>query len=270
MALPEVQMKGMVEVYLGTRKPNNAENAMGPQDNEGFRKMLDASNALPYRFAASHKCLPTPDDRSLSLENAMIALYVRGVSLYSRVRTRIHYGTFMELKYKLGTHGIPNDTFPVDTDGKIRQDIMNAWFYEHQQGTTAAAVPCESYLGRKEDAKSSEAGLTFSERAKTRVGSVITPTENDVLSGRGRYFQDYPGNVRFRNFMEEHSDEYDKLDRHDRMILTIRLMHELNCNNVRFLKQTDKGDWVTLDVGEVRKKVSQQFRSLRKKHRNIY
>ena len=101
-----------------------------------------------------------------------------------------------------------------------------------------------------------------------KTASIVSyPSENDVLVGRGRSYQDYPGNVAFRKLIEANCEEYDTIGRHDRMILTRRLIHQLAADKVRFLKQLDDGYWLALDVSEVQNKVSQQFRSIRKKKR---
>ena len=136
--------------------------------------------------------------------------------------------------------------------------FKNIWFYEHKAEQDTKGSDGDG--GEKLRAKIPEA------RCEETGESVTTPENRDVLAGRGRIFQEHPGNVRFRQFVEKKSDEYDALDRHDKLIFTIRLTQILRADNVRFLKKAaGGGTWVVLDSSEVRMKISQQFRTVRKK-----
>lgn len=269
VSLPEVQMKGLVEMFLDTPRPQ--EEKLIPISDPSFRKSLDASFSIPFRTSAYH-FFQQATNSSQMIENSILAVAISCHSLYTRVRTRIHRGTVMELQYKLQSHGIPSDTFPVDMNGQMRKDSLNAWFYEHlaKEGMMKT-LPLGPLVEKEEDRfpEYSSSGATLAEgpyqAPYSNVGLVTSPSGNDILSGRGPFFQKLPANVRFRKFLEDRIDEYNKLGRHERMVYTIKLTHLLHANNVRFLKQTTNGDWVTLDASEVRTKVSQQFRTIRKK-----
>lgn len=267
----EVQSKGIVLMYLDTPRPE--EEDLYPESDTSVHKLLDATLSLPLRSSACHYLLKQADNASQMFENSLLSFTVGGLSLYSRVRTRIHHGTIMELKYKLRGHGVPLDSFPVDMNGNMREDIINAWYYEHlvKEGMISV-VPSEGLERNEKDAypelhpSAVELPQAQSQAQRTKASSVISPSDSDVLSGRGRFLQNHPGNQRFRKFVEDHFHEYDALARYDRMAFTTNLTNILLEDKIRFLEQTIRGDWVTLNLQEVRKKVSQQFRTLRKKH----
>ena len=45
---------------------------------------------------------------------------------------------------------------------------------------------------------------TFIERSKQEMAITIRPNDNDVLSGRGAWFNQHPGNEQFRRMLDEH------------------------------------------------------------------
>mmetsp|Transcript_35772 Transcript_35772/g.86535 ORF Transcript_35772/g.86535 Transcript_35772/m.86535 type:complete len:489 (+) Transcript_35772:75-1541(+) len=272
LSLPDVQTKGTVEVYFDNSDPG--KNLPLPK-RDTLTNLMDATTSIPYRNSATHFCILKAANRSLVMHNFLLAMSVSFLPSYFRARTRVHYGTNMELQYQLRSYGIPIDTFPLDMDGNIRGSIINLWFFNHQEQLRTGVSPWQSHVpgvGENEANRSSPissvAPPTTVEVPREKfctTTAFITPSDGDVLSGRGRFFQNHPGNVRFREFVEQHSNEYDKLERHQRMIFTTKLTHILHARNVRFVKQTTRADWVVMDFSEVRSKVSQQFRSIRKR-----
>ena len=95
-----------------------------------------------------------------------------------------------------------------------------------------------------------------------------TPSEKDILLGRGKFAQSWSGNVQFREFVEKQFDDYNKLPTNQRNKRTIELTQELLDKGIRFFEQKKSGEWVEADCTEARQKVSQMFRSLRKKKSN--
>jgi hypothetical protein len=101
--------------------------------------------------------------------------------------------------------------------------------------------------------------------------SIIQPTVADVLLGRGRCFQEFPGNVQFRNYLECGAFKYDNADRVGKMEITNFLVASLQASGTRFLRLTPSvnGDdaWEEVSSKEVYKKVSQFYRTVRKKEK---
>jgi hypothetical protein len=97
------------------------------------------------------------------------------------------------------------------------------------------------------------------------MAQYVTPARYDVLFGRGRPIQCHPGNIRFRQLLEVHADEYERVSKFEKTLLAARLVQTVKATGSRFLKQVDGDRWV--QVGEVmsHKKVSQSFRTRRGK-----
>jgi len=306
--IPEVQMKGLVGVYYDIAKPG--EKIAMP----GFNFMLtilDFTISLPMRYTAMHFGLK-PEKGNHALNSAVLGIAMNILPQYARVRSRLHYGSDLELHYQFQSHGLPIDTCPVDNNGNIRKDIMNAWFYKHkaQSGTnskwfynrgpsplmhtsagevstcTVETEELDSFFvdqcmpGFAETEKISPAVIPMDiedelmsveqqQRQHEEVAHPVTangiiPSRNDVLLGRGRGIQSHPGNVKFRKFLEDYSNEYDQARRGKRRKIAAELSQVFGVKGVRFLEQKNNR-WVESDHADAEKKIAQLFRTLRKK-----
>ena len=92
----------------------------------------------------------------------------------------------------------------------------------------------------------------------------VTPTQKDVLLGRGKRNQDHPGNIAFRELVERCFDEYDMACRTKKRQLASELATSFRVSGGRFLKLSDQGRWIESDSAEEAKTVMQLFRSIRK------
>jgi hypothetical protein len=122
-------MKGLVGIYYDVAKPG--EKFAMP----GFNFMLTIMGftaSLPMRYSGAHACLKTGKG-NLALNNAILGIAMNGFPKYARVRMRLHYGSDVELQYELQGHGLPMRTCPADSNGNIRQDILNAWYFKQQE-----------------------------------------------------------------------------------------------------------------------------------------
>lgn len=89
------------------------------------------------------------------------------------------------------------------------------------------------------------------------------PTHTDVLCGRGRKCYFHPGNVRFRDIVQDHLVKYSAASSKMEKGHIISLVYEEICEQSDmggFIKKDENGRWY--DVGEflAREKVSQAFR----------
>jgi len=203
--------------------------------------------------------------------------------------------------------------------GNFREDILNAWFYEHRdtensgmkRGVVAVFEDTPvSYLMENSESPTCSVQSTDSEGMdQERVdqgkmygqewdlgvfdnyresnGHIIVnamaidkrdsssssssqnnlggPKDQDVVLGRGKRVQNHPGNMNFRSFLENYSDEYNKAARNQRRQFCTDLIQILRSEGVRFLKQSSEpGVWMECDSAQVEKKVGQFFRELRK------
>jgi hypothetical protein len=262
------------------------------------------TSALPIRYSSMHFCLKT-GSRNLALNNAVLGKVMNAFPQYSRVRTRLHYGSDMELQYQLQGHGVPLNFFPVGTRGDLRKDMMNIWYEQHlanmdqSRGQEAAApgVNGHAIKSQRELAPTvtadleSDVGFTYEKPLHTghampgsnSVNNVIwtishgtnnipgtrltplAPNPNDILLGRGILLQKHPGNIRFREWLEGYRDVYNRTPRNEKRRLATAIMRELIASDARFLRQNEYKQWVAADPLEAEEKICQLFRSIRKK-----
>lgn len=262
-------------------------------------------NSLPLRISATHCCVRQEEaSRNLVSYDTLLHSVLAAVSRYARVRFRSHFGTSQEIQYQLRDYGIPTDTFPVDMDGNVREDILNIWFQNHvieANNQTADAFqrtevdqlwledpdqePFPSYWNWN-DASSeilAEPSVQLPVQLPNQLPNqmridlqphgdregAITPTDMDVLFGKGYRLQVHPGNIRFREFLKPYVGEYDDSPRQRKAELRIRLAQTLRNDGVRFLHKAASGEWVESNLVEAEKKIGQMFREFRKKQQNV-
>lgn len=93
--------------------------------------------------------------------------------------------------------------------------------------------------------------------------SIYHPTENDVLSGRGKFTLRWKGNIYFRTLVDHYKAEYLKGDNFKKKIIAqtiIDTIHALNPPG-RFLKcDTDKNTWYDIGNRAALRKIRQALR----------
>jgi hypothetical protein len=135
------------------------------------------------------------------------------------------------------TFGIPIDDFPISSSGELKRD-------RHKE-----------FLGmlRKRESQSI-----------TEQKPIISiPSRSDVLFGRGKPFQQHPGNVRLNVMVESLVADYDsKGQRLEKAALAEEVVVILKSIGTRFLHKVD-GIWEEAGEYLTRDKVSNTFRSVR-------
>lgn len=88
----------------------------------------------------------------------------------------------------------------------------------------------------------------------------ITLVDDDILCGRGRGLESFPGNKVFRRIIKEHASFYvdPKTSRSAKSRLVQRIAARLSAENMRFLKKL-KGGWRQLEEYDARLKVSEDL-----------
>eukprot|EP00980_Cylindrotheca_fusiformis_P001056 scaffold291_cov92-Cylindrotheca_fusiformis.AAC.3 len=260
---PELQKRGTVFIFYDTAQPGN--NVLHQLKMSEYIEFMAFLTSLPCRYSSRHVCLKTRKD-TLKLNNAVVACATRVIPLYTRVRTRLHYGSDMELQYTLQDHGISLKTCPVDENGFVLQDVAKIWYKKsvengiYKENTSMAS-------SRGNDSSSEN----VSSNAKVaQFGGLLGVGRNDVFLGRGTTVQFLPGNIRFRKFLDEHHDVYDQARRANKGRIVTELSQTLKSKGIRFLKTGKDKKWVECDDREVEKTIAQQFRSGRKKRRRAF
>lgn len=288
----DVQKRGVVYIYYDTKRYSEGLSA----PDAAMVSMAKAHKAsMPARYAAYHICLL---DRSgyHSIGHAISKKedIVKGIS---------HYGDDKECLLKLQGFGIPVSCFPINSEGTMNLDAHLEWVQQKKEGisetthrrltrstsksSNVATLPAQQPKDQPEDNMASMVvddpkeemtvdGFepTSDEAAVARAAemaprSVLQPGMMDVVLGRGRWFQYFPGNISFREFLEERDAEYNEASRTNKVNMTKSIVGELKASGRRFLKldRNQRGDdmWIEVDDKEIYKKVSQCYRTVRKK-----
>jgi hypothetical protein len=107
--------------------------------------------------------------------------------------------------------------------------------------------------------------IRFEDAIDPNAERVKTLNKNDVIFGRGRGFQNHPGNLRMRTIIEKYKNEYHSLRRQGKRDMVEKVYKEIIENGARFLKKIDGADeWINVDVPIALQKVSHTLRCRKK------
>lgn len=103
--------------------------------------------------------------------------------------------------------------------------------------------------------------------SETDHRNAVSPTEDDVLFGKGRLCDEHHGNQYFQELVAKHRPQYRMAKRKRKTALMYLIVAEIDRKGGRFLKRdrpgsTDKGgsSWYVADLRSVREKVSHALR----------
>lgn len=150
------------------------------------------------------------------------------------------------MKYALMSYGIPASLLPLDEAGHLifqtfEKSLMNRRLLETQ--------------------------------IKERVASsnyIECPSQYDILLGRGKPYQDFPGNVRLHQLVELQRAAYDKMNKAGKTAAVLAIVHDIQELGGRFLKRATDGNqsdddqsasWIEVDFVQAHRKVSNCFQT---------
>ena len=109
-------------------------------------------------------------------------------------------------------------------------------------------------------ASSTTSTKTKKSRPRSISDYVITPTDNDILFGRGGYTNTNPGNIRFREEALQLRPHYELLTKPEKYDISVVLIERMKNEKRRFLEKASDGMWHEVDDKGARKKASQALR----------
>ena len=243
------QKKGVVAIYYVHSTGDSPK-----LDSEFVSHNRRISECLPLRAVAFHFCY---DDSRLRPAMTMVQLFIgpRG-----RIRFRPHFGKIidsshfcvmessfnqrcvlgsqMECHYALMTFGIPRNVIPIGVDGRL--DVT-----KHHR-----------FLDQRKQIEEAKKALNLIS------GTIEQPLSMDVLLGRGRPYQTFPGNVTLAMLVDAERNLYKKADRFEKTARTRDIVRMIKATKGRFLKRTESGNrWVEVSDEVAREKVSHTFRT---------
>jgi len=199
---------------------------------EDFLKYVRDSHhmlsAMPVRPCGFHVCY----------NNEFVRPFMAFLHLVTskdrKVRERTHFGSHMEVQYALCTFGI-----------KMQYDCFGREYIEKNLENRRKIEAEEKRKKAEEEARS---------------GVILHPNEMDVLCGRGRPYQDFPGNLRVGRIVDQHVAQY--LETHERLtktMIAISIVKNVQTFGGRFLARRDDG-WELASDKVARGKISQALR----------
>lgn len=201
--------------------------------------------------------------------HSMVLGFATGaIPQHARQRSKVHCGSDEKLQRQLSHNGVPLDTLPVDVNGNLRKSSLNVWLHKYWENASNDDVPSEegdddsSFISSSSSLEEVEGENSADDGANPwREGFL----ETDVLLGRGKMAQYHPGNLRFRDFLDQKRPAYEVLSRRQKRQACITFTRELLSNGVRFLRfrESDK-TWVVSDFDDAVGKVAQFFRTRRR------
>ena len=239
------QCKGAVVLIFPDKAPN--AQPMNRRDAFMLNKYI---NYIPLRWSAMHFCIPDEPVfhivRTLSL--ALIGPAGRKIC-------RLHSGSLIECDYALSSYGIIVKDLPRTYTGIIKTKNLSRFV------KVRAAI--DDY--RK---KAVEGELNSTEYDAC---GIECPEVNCVLFGNKAQSWDHPGNIEFRDVMEEKEKERDRFPRTclkgDRYIDS--MIQEGILRNFRFCDYDKKKSWYTEinNMESLRHKITQLLTGIRKRRK---
>ena len=168
--------------------------------------------------------------------------------------TSFFSGADQEVQYELMRFGIAPGLLPVDSAGNYLSADFDRYLEDRK---------------RKEERREQERQI----RLNDGVGAGTTSeeyrtdyaTQRDVILGRGKPYQDHPGNLKLANYIEEYRSAYVQADRLEKTCISWKIVQHVKSLNGRFLKMDEESEyWVQVSDEVAREKVSHGFRTRHK------
>ncbi|CAJ1932615.1 unnamed protein product [Cylindrotheca closterium] len=198
----------------------------------GFVENMRLALAIPTNIGGMHLCISDPRE-SIIAKAAMTLMPAR-----LRAKTKVHLGSHQECQYMLSTFGISRKALPFfDDTNDICLNDHKTWYHQRLSAENISANP------------------TF---------NTLQPTNCDVVfNGRTTNGN---GNERLRNLTIQYAPSYDSSNVEDKRRIVSTMMGNIQSNGGRFLKwSSTTEEWKEVPHLEVREKVCQMFRNLRRR-----
>lgn len=227
LADEEVQKRGTVDVLYFVDM-----NGI-PDDMFSFvRDSHHILSAMPTRPCGFHICYNN------KLIRPFLAFLHMVTSKDRKLRERLHFGSHLEVQYALCTFGINmSDASAYDSFGP-----------EYIARFLKSRREIEAEEKRREEEREASTGV------------ILHPGPLDVLCGRGRPYQDFPGNIRVGQIVDDHVPLYlETQERLAKTMIAISIVQLVQRSGGRFLTRR-KGGWEIAQDKVARGKISQALR----------
>lgn len=213
-----------------------------------FSSPSSLSRALPMKILAIHSINDDPQGASA----AMISRLENSIDRQLRLRLRYH-----ECEWKKKEDGDGDgDSHPL----KRLQDKLEKF------GLSYIPLNHDGSLVMNNPIDASSKRYFFKQVEAQKETDVIIPNPKDVLLGRGRPYQEFPGNIALANELDAQREAYKgKKDRRAaKTNISTQIVKHITANGGRFLQKVNDR-WVVVPDIKAREKIAHGFRMPRTK-----
>lgn len=249
----ETQQKGVVVIGWPTDEKDEEtgdlkwEKSIRPRLNQRFRYLQrKLSDARPVRVTSYMAYFAdTPFWRAVS------ALYYIGMDSQKRNLYTVHYGESTELRYQLSSYGIPEQLLPLSNTGTVKTSNHSRWI-------NALRSKANREMQKRNSQSDSSDNDTTTARAEAEVEIVDCPRSPDVIFRKGSTYKTNPGNMYFRELIEQTQDQHLKASRKEKCKITWQIVRAIEAQKGRFLDWCQNREmWiVATDREKIRTKVA--------------
>ena len=235
--------------------------------------------AIPLRICGIHFCFP--DSPFYRMARAIFTLTIGAVE--HRSRLRFHVGEETELKYQVGTFGIPVGQIPITETGNIKKGSFQKWvgmrkiveeLEEREVATrrqrrtwmqTQAYSQIEQSHWRFQAHMEAQYMTDSKKRGLPTSSFVEYPGLNDVAFRQGVSLMHHPGNDFFHGLIQSKILEHENESQTGKSRITWSIVDEIKNRRGRFLSWDQRGWWDVLEnESKIRLRVAISFREWRK------
>jgi hypothetical protein len=230
LADEDVQKKGIVDVLYFVDMKRIPDTMI-----QYVRDSHHILSAMPVRSCGFHVCY----------NNKLLRPFLSFLHVVTpkdrKLRERIHFGSHLEVEYNLCTFGIDlRDLDATDSAQAYGEEYIKKFLWNR----------------RRFEAESNQKDREL----ERETGVILHPSPLDVLCGRGRPYQDFPGNIRVGLIVDEHVPTYLKTKaRHAKTIIAHGIVRTVQEGGGRFLTRRQDG-WELAEEKVAKGKISQALR----------
>jgi hypothetical protein len=230
LADEDVQKKGIVDVLYFIDMQGIPDSMI-----QYVRDSHHILSAMPVRSCGFHVCY----------NNRLIRSFLSFLHVVTpkdrKLRERVHFGSHLEVGYALCTFGID------------MQDLDSG-----SSGEAFGKEYVEKFL--KNRRKLEDEDKVKEQERERATGVILHPSPLDVLCGRGRPYQDFPGNTRVGQMVDDQVPTYlTTTERLAKTMIANSIVKRVQDSGGRFLTRRTDG-WEIADEKVARGKISQALR----------
>lgn len=273
------QQKGAILICWDGRKDMALPR---PSEQQLIRKFF---RAIPVRICGIHFCFP--DTPFYRMARAIFTLTVGAAE--HRNRLRFHVGEETELKYQVGTFGVPVSQIPITETGNVKKGSFQKWIAMRVISEEIEAREVEARRQKRIQAQAAEFSPTqqshwqLSTQATPRMTDFMTlenqnrnvvspnpqfveyPNLNDVAFRKGVSLMHHPGNDFFHGLIQSKIFEHENASQTGKSRISWWVVDEIRKRKGRFLSWDQRGWWTVLeDESKIRLRVAVSFREWKK------